>query len=107
MFGSGSDRLSDEFVAIVEKIAGFLADHDVAVNVEGHTDNVPINSLRFASNFALSQARADTVKNLLLEDAADSSKIKATGLAAEQSIASNDTAQGRAKNRRVEIVLVK
>ncbi|MFT4928268.1 MAG: type VI secretion system protein ImpK [Phenylobacterium sp.] len=107
MFSSGSHRLSDEFIAIVEKVGQFLAEHDIAVNVMGHTDSVPISSIRYANNYALSQARADTVLKILEQDAFDSSKIKATGLADSQNIAGNDTAQGRAKNRRVEIVLVK
>jgi type VI secretion system protein ImpK len=71
--------------------------------VFGHSDNVPIATARFPSNRALSQARADEVVRVLGQQMTDDNRMSAMGLADTRPIASNETPQGRAQNRRVEI----
>jgi type VI secretion system protein ImpK len=77
------------------------------VLVVGHTDNVPIRTARFPSNWALSQARADAVQRVLAEAVADPGRLTVEGRADTQPIASNADDAGRARNRRVEILLLK
>ena len=75
--------------------------------VIGHSDNVPMRSnRRFASNFELSQGRAESVVTLLQETVSKSGRILAEGLGDTMPITSNDDASGRAQNRRVEITLL-
>ncbi|MGR3583618.1 MAG: type VI secretion system protein TssL, long form, partial [Pseudooceanicola nanhaiensis] len=107
MFGSGSDRLQPEFEAPLERVAKALVETEGPVIVVGHSDNVPIRSSRFASNMALSLARAETVMKKLAGLLAEPERLKAEGQADKSPIASNDTRDGRAKNRRIEIVLVR
>ena len=77
------------------------------MRVEGHTDNVPIHTLQFATNWELSTARAAAITRLLLtRHAAEPTRIAAAGYAEYQPTASNATAAGRAENRRVDIVLL-
>jgi type VI secretion system protein ImpK len=107
LFQSGSASLSKDFVVIIQKIGQFLGESGTGASVTGHTDNVPMSSLAYSSNWALSQARADTVKNILVSSSESKSKVKAQGMGDEQNLVDNKTAQNRAKNRRVEIVIIK
>ena len=75
--------------------------------IVGHSDNVPIKSSRFPSNMHLSLARAESVMRTLAARLDDPSRLRAEGRAEQHPIASNDTREGRAKNRRIEIVLVR
>jgi chemotaxis protein MotB len=74
--------------------------------VAGHTDNVPIRSRRFPSNWELSTARAVSVAKFMIERGMDSARISAAGHADTAPVASNDTPEGRAQNRRIEIILL-
>jgi chemotaxis protein MotB len=74
--------------------------------IVGHTDNVPIRSRRFPSNWELSAARGVTVARFLSENGMDANRIGAAGYADTQPVASNDADEGRAQNRRIEIVLM-
>jgi chemotaxis protein MotB len=74
--------------------------------VAGHTDNVPIRSRRFPSNWELSTARAVSVAKFMIERGLDPSRISAAGHADTAPVASNDTPEGRAQNRRIEIILL-
>jgi chemotaxis protein MotB len=76
------------------------------VRVEGHTDSVPISTKRFASNWELSAARAVRVVRFLIEQGLDAEKLSAEALGPYEPIDTNDTPKGRARNRRIEIVLV-
>lgn len=105
LFPSGQAEVGESFRSVIEKIARVLAQDDPPgpYIVSGHTDNVPIRSLRFPSNYHLSKARADSVVALLQKHLTDPDRLQAEGRADRQPIASNDTAEGRALNRRVEI----
>ena len=75
------------------------------ISVEGNTDNVPIHSSEFPSNWQLSTARASTVVQFLIAHGVSSSRLTASGNAEQRPVDSNATAAGRARNRRVEIVM--
>ncbi len=91
----------DEIVAVSKKFPEYQ------VNIQGHTDDVPIESPRFPTNWELSASRATAVLRYFLDKGIDATRLTATGFADIFPIAPNDTVWGRAKNRRVEIVLEK
>jgi chemotaxis protein MotB len=104
-FASGSADIREESLPLLNAVAAALPRQ--FMRVEGHTDNVPIHTALFASNWELSTARAATITRLLLvQNAADPTHISAAGYAEFQPIADNGTEDGRAKNRRVDIVLL-
>ena len=107
MFGSGSDVLKPEFELPLSRVAKALNDTRGPVIIVGHSDNQPIRSARFPSNMHLSLARAETVRKTLLPLIDDVSRLSAEGHADREPIASNDTSEGRAANRRIEIVLIR
>ena len=86
-------------------IAAALDQVEGQVIVTGHTDNVPTRTLRYASNFALSKDRAANVKGLMDSMLKDSGRSSAEGKGDTEPVAANDTAEGRAQNRRVEVTL--
>ncbi|AVO37678.1 type IVB secretion system protein IcmH/DotU [Pukyongiella litopenaei] len=106
MFGSGSDTLQKDFVARIDRVAKSLNDEPGPVIVVGHSDNVPIRSSRFPSNMALSLARARSVMEGMARVMDDPSRLSAEGRADKEPIADNATRDGRAKNRRIEVLLV-
>ena len=108
LFASGRAELSEESQDIVRVVADVLADTvDNQVEVEGHTDNRPVGSSEFPSNWELSTARATNVLRamLTLEDL-DPARLAAVGRADTVPRADNDSPEGRAKNRRTEIVVL-
>jgi chemotaxis protein MotB len=106
LFPSGSATISADGKATLRKIAdAFASVQDRIIRVEGHTDNVPIHTERFPSNWELSAARAIAVVRYLQERGIDPKLLGAAGYGEYQPIASNDTADGRAENRRIEISL--
>lgn len=107
MFGSGSDVLVDRFNEIIDRIATALNDEPGKVIVVGHSDNVPIRSSRFPSNMHLSLARAKSVMTKMSDKIEDDSRLSAEGRADAEPIADNGTREGRATNRRIEVVLVR
>jgi chemotaxis protein MotB len=76
------------------------------VRIEGHTDSVPISTARFSSNWELSASRAAGVARFFVEQGLDPERLTAAGLGEFHPIAPNDSREGRARNRRIEIVLV-
>ncbi|MBX9403031.1 type VI secretion system protein TssL, long form [Lysobacter sp. BMK333-48F3] len=105
LFDSGSAQLKDGYLATIQRIGSALNSAEGTVRIIGHTDSQPIHNQNFASNTELSQARADAVRNLLVLSLQRSKDIQAVGLGAEQPVADNASAEGRARNRRVEIIL--
>ncbi len=106
LFPSGSATLNKEGKATLAKVADAFKDlKNRIVRVEGHTDNVPIKSVKFPSNWELSAARAIAVVRFLQENGVDPSKLAAAGYGEYQPIASNDSPEGRSQNRRIEISL--
>lgn len=107
LFDSGDDALKPEGRDALSQIAQVLQTiQDREFQVVGHTDNIPIRSRRFASNWELSAARAVNVARFLIEQGMSAERISAAGYADTQPVASNSTPEGRAQNRRIEIVLM-
>ncbi|MCF6281024.1 MAG: flagellar motor protein MotB [Candidatus Polarisedimenticolaceae bacterium] len=105
-FGSGSDQPHPEFFDVMDKISVVVASQEGEIVVAGHTDDIPISTLRFRSNWELSTARAVTVVHALLRHPnVDMGRVKIEGYADTQPIVPNDSAENRARNRRVELVL--
>ena len=106
-FNSGEAELLSDGRDTLTRIATILGGRGFEIRVEGHTDNVPIHTARFKSNWELSTARATQVVSLLIEEHGfDPMLISAAGYSEYRPVADNDTAQGRAANRRVDLVVV-
>lgn len=107
LYGSGSANLSESAQTLAEEIGNMLVtDPPRSIYIEGHTDNIPSTSKAFPSNWELSSSRAINFMKILLENnELDPRKFSSTGFAEHQPIASNDTAEGRAENRRVEVLI--
>lgn len=105
LFPSGSARLHGALEPVVLRVAQALDRAPGAVLVTGHTDDVPIRSARFPSNWELSAERACTVLRLMASKLRDPSRLRFEGVADSQPLAPNDSAARRARNRRVTIVL--
>ncbi|AXS84048.1 flagellar motor protein MotB [Marinobacter sp. Arc7-DN-1] len=105
-FPSGSAQLTWEFEGLLLEMAKVLATIPGNLTIEGHTDNVPIRTERFYSNWDLSAARAAAVANVLLaRDYVQPTRLAVTGLADTEPRVSNTSPGNRAKNRRVEIII--
>jgi len=105
-FPSGSADLSANFKPVLRIIQDVLRKTDGRIVVEGHTDDVPISTARFRSNWALSSARAVSVAHGLFGDGAlEEGRFSITGYADTRPLVSNETGAGKARNRRVEIVI--
>ena len=105
-FPSGSANIIKPFKAIVDKISEVFRSFDGIIVVSGHTDNIPIKTYRFRSNWELSSSRAVSVIHELVKTSALRDKrFKIAAYAETQPVDSNDTLAGRSKNRRVEIMM--
>ncbi len=107
LFGSGSAQISNSFHSLLQRIADALTTVKGNIIVAGHSDNVPIHTVRFPSNWHLSMARAEAVTAFLKDNAAITQMITSDGRADNEPLVPNDTPKNRAKNRRVEIILEK
>jgi len=106
-FASASDSIERQFLPVIGKIENILADTDGEIRVAGHTDNLPIDNEYFRSNWELSGGRAGSVtRELLSSGQLSKDRFVITGYADTKPIADNDTLEGRATNRRVEIIIV-
>ena len=108
LFDSGKAKVRPEANDVLGKVANVINEKASARNiaVEGHTDNEPIKRSGWKSNWELSTARATSVLHYLEEKGIDPKKLQATGYGEYHPVASNDTVEGRQKNRRVEIIIL-
>ena len=107
-FDSGSGTLKLTALPALDRIASLLAVRTYRLRIDGHTDDVPIHTPQFSSNWELSTARAtDIVRLLIVRYHFDPERLAAAGYAQFHPIASNDTEKGRALNRRVDLVVLK
>ena len=105
-FTSGSALLNTSFVGVIDKIASALTQIEGKIAVEGHTDDVPINTFAYPSNWDLSAARSvSVVRRMLNISTLRPDRVTASGFADTRAQAINSTAEGRARNRRVEILV--
>jgi chemotaxis protein MotB len=107
LFPSGSATLSADGTRTLREVGGVLADlGGRSFQVEGHTDNVPISTERFPSNWELSSARALSVVRILIDAGVAPELVSGAGYGEHQPVASNDASDGRRLNRRIEIVML-
>lgn len=106
-FASGSAYLNNDFVKVIDKIGSAIGQIEGRVFVEGHTDSIPINSFAYPSNWDLAVSRAASVTRRLVrpETGINPRRVTASGFAATRPQAVNTSAEGRARNRRVEIII--
>ena len=105
LFPSGDAIPNDMAFTSIEKVAKILAPYENPIHVEGFTDNLPIKTAQFPTNWELSTARAASIVRMLAMDGVNAGRLAAVGYGEFQPIADNATAEGRARNRRVVLVV--
>lgn len=105
LFDSGSADVNDRGEEALEMLADVLASSDLEIMIEGHTDSIPIRTVRYEDNWDLSVDRATNVARIMIENGVNNDRVIASGRGSTQPIASNETENGRQLNRRTEIVL--
>jgi chemotaxis protein MotB len=106
-FESGSAVMKSTSIVALDRIAGLLHQQDYRLRIEGHTDNAPIHTAQFPSNWELSTTRAtEIVRLLIVRDGFAPERLSAAGYAEYHPVAANSNAEGRSMNRRVDIVIL-
>ena len=105
LFAPGEAQLGPDAVRALRAVAQVVADAEFPITVEGHTDVMPIASAMFPSNWELSAVRASSVVRLFVEGGVRPSRLTAAGYGDQRPVADNATAEGRARNRRVTILV--
>jgi chemotaxis protein MotB len=106
LFAPGQAVLQENSSRILEAVAEVLKDSNHAIQVEGHTDNIPIVTEKFPSNWELSAVRASSVVRLLVGSGLDAARLTALGYGENRPVDSNDTEEGRSRNRRVTVLIL-
>ena len=107
LFTPGSAKIANSAaVSTLEEIAPILANSDRPIEIEGHTDNQPIKNREFQSNWDLSALRATSVLRILSDEGLAENRLSATGYGSSRPAATNETPEGKAKNRRVSIFVI-
>lgn len=107
LFSSGSADTSEQAQKIFDEIADILKGYSNPIQVEGFTDNIPIKSVKYPTNWELSTARASAIVKYLASKGIAPERLSAVGYGEYQPVTANDTEQGRAQNRRVAIMVAK
>lgn len=105
-FAPGEAAVRDDAHALIDTLAATLSGTQTLIRVEGHTDSAPIATARYPSNWELSSARASAVLAQLVAQGLAPARLSVAGYASEQPIADNRTPEGRALNRRVDLVIL-
>jgi len=106
-FESGEAQMKSSSVSAFDRIAGLLRQGEYRLRIEGHTDNAPIHTVQFPSNWELSTTRAtEIIRLLIVRDGFVPDRLSAAGYAEYHPVASNRSAEGRSLNRRVDIVVL-
>lgn len=105
LFASGEATLDEKAIIVLANVGRILAGSDFPITVEGHTDNTPISTAEFPSNWELSAVRATSVVRLFIENGVDPRLLTAAGYADQRPVADNATPEGRQRNRRVAITI--
>jgi len=106
LFTPASAALTASGALLLDELAATLKAHPYNLSVEGHTDNVPIQTARYPSNWELSSSRATEVTRRLIDRGIAAERVRAVGYADTHPRADNATAEGKARNRRVSLVLM-
>jgi chemotaxis protein MotB len=107
LFEPGTEKILKEGLPVIDEVAAVLRELPNSIRVEGHTDNIPVNTERFPSNWDLSSARAISIlKYFIGQHGYDPRKLSALGFGEYRPVDTNDTPSGRFKNRRVDIMVL-
>lgn len=106
LFSPGHAQLAESSMQTLRAVAAVVQGHEHEIHIEGHTDNIPIHTLHFPSNWELSTARASSVVRLFIEHGVNPQRLTALGYGENRQVASNETPEGRARNRRVTIMIM-
>ncbi|EIE3256428.1 TPA: DotU family type VI secretion system protein [Escherichia coli] len=106
LFASASTVVRDRYKPVIDRVAQAMNNVSGKILVVGHSDNVPVRSARFASNYELSFSRAESVQKMIQSHLSDPGRVRAQGRGEMEPVAPNDTPENRARNRRVEITLL-
>lgn len=106
LFSPGQAKLAENSSLTLQAVAHVIKGHEHEIHVEGHTDNVPIHTESFLSNWELSTARASSVIRLFIENGVEAPRLTAIGYAENRPIETNETPEGRKRNRRVTIMIL-
>lgn len=106
LFKTGEAVLQPGSLEVLREVSAVLSREELPVEVEGHTDDIPIATVQFPSNWELSSARASSVVRMLIENGVPARRLAAVGLASNQPLVPNDSPENRARNRRVTITIV-
>lgn len=106
LFASGQAQLRTESGRALQQVARVLATTEQGIQVEGYTDNAPISTSQFPSNWELSAARASSVVRLFIDNGVAEPRLSAIGYGPNRPVTSNDTPEGRARNRRVTVMIL-
>jgi chemotaxis protein MotB len=108
LFGLGSADITTEAIPLLQKVGAIIAKTDYLIRIEGHTDDLPIHTERYPSNWELSTGRAVNVLRYFIKNHdIDPRRLAAEGFSEFHPLVANDTPQNREKNRRVEIIFIK
>jgi len=107
LFRSGSATINSSVIPLLQQITAQLNKLPGSIRIIGHSDSDPIHTARFPSNWALSKSRADAVAAIVRQNLNDPKRLSTEGRAELEPVASNETRAGKAKNRRVEVILIK
>ncbi|PXW91358.1 chemotaxis protein MotB [Nitrosomonas sp. Nm84] len=106
LFSPGQAKLADNSSLALQAVAHVIKDHEHEIQVEGHTDNLPIHTENFPSNWELSAARASSVIRLFVENGVEASRLTAVGYGENRPMETNETPEGRKRNRRVAVMIL-
>ncbi|MEN3014240.1 MAG: OmpA family protein [Endomicrobiia bacterium] len=107
LFDIGKAELKDTALVVLKEVAESLKSITSEIVVEGHTDNTPIYGGKYKSNWELSAARAFSVRDYLIKEGIEEKRISCVGYGEYRPVAPNDTEENKAKNRRIEIKIIK
>jgi chemotaxis protein MotB len=106
LFKTGEASLQPGALDVIRQVSAVLSTEVLPIEVEGHTDDIPIMTAQFPSNWELSSARASSVVRLMINNGVPEKRLAVVGLASNQPLVPNDSPENRAKNRRVSITIV-
>ena len=106
LFSPGEALMAEDSAEALRAVAKVVKGHDHEIHIEGHTDNIPIHTANFPSNWELSTARASSVIRLFVDNGVSAARLTAIGYGENRPVASNDTIEGRQRNRRVSIMIL-
>lgn len=106
LFSPGQAKLAESSSLTLQAVAYVIKGHEHEIHVEGHTDNLPIHTESFPSNWELSAARASSVIRLFIENGVEAHRLTAIGYGENRPLETNETPEGRKRNRRVTIMIL-